>query len=147
MRGTQKASLFIAALGLIATAACGNRSSSDGDDLSKSLELAPRGGSSPAVVSAIEAGPTSAPNHAAHKSVAKPVTHPAPLRAAPQRVAPAPQAAVVDAPQQPPAQPQKQAEPDPLPPFPDAPGAGRERQRGTSGSEADIFRRMPWIRP
>jgi len=147
MRGSQKASLFIAALAVVATAACGNRSSSDGDDLSTSLELAPRGGSSQAVVSAIEAGPTAAPTHAAHKPVAKPGSHPAPLRAAPQQVAPAPKAAVVEAPQQPAAQPQKQTEPDPLPPFPDAQGAGKERQRGKYGTEADIFRRMPWIRP
>src|SRR5262249_3078731 len=87
MRGTQKASLFIAGLAVVAAGACGDRSSTDGDDLSPSLELTPRGGSSQAVVSAIEAGPTAAPTHAARKSVAKPVTHPAPLRAAPQHVA------------------------------------------------------------
>src|SRR5207244_2662336 len=71
MRGSQKAGLIIAAFGIAATAACGNRTSSADDDLardiaaagsaSSSLQLAPHGGSAQTVVSAIEGGPSAAP--------------------------------------------------------------------------------------
>jgi hypothetical protein len=145
MRGAQKVGLFVAFAAAAATAACGNRGSSSDDDLASDLQLAPRGGSAQTVVSAIEAGPKAAPVHAAHKPVAKPASHPAPLRAAPQRSAPAPSAAVAQT-TQPPAPSEKSSEPAPIS-FPDAQGAGRERQRGTYSTEAEIFKRMPWIRP
>jgi hypothetical protein len=159
MRGMRTAGMIVAGMGIVATAACGNKTSSADRDLarditaagnaSSSLELAPRGGSSQTVVSAIEAGPTAAPEHAVRKPVVKPVTHPAPLRAAPQQPAPAPSASVVQstpAPQRAPA-----AEPaldpknvPPLAPFPDAQGKGRDRG---AGAEGQIFQHMPWIRP
>jgi hypothetical protein len=145
MRGTQKVGLFVAIAAVAATAACGNRSSQADDDLASDLQLAPRGGSAQTVVSAIEAGPKAAPVHTAHKPVAKPVSHAAPLRAAPRQPAPAPSTAVVQTPS--PAPSEKSAEPAPLPPFPDAQGAGRERQRGIYSTEAEIFKKMPWIRP
>ncbi len=160
MRGIEKTGLFIAAASVVATAACGNRHTPADDGLardlaavgsaSSDLQLAPRGGGSQTVVSAIEAGPASAPQRAAKKPAVKPVTHPAPLRAAPQRPTTPPVTVVQSAPQ--PAQPapapqEKAGEPAPLPPFPDAQGAGKTRQRGTYGTEAEIFQRMPWIRP
>jgi len=146
MRGMQKSGLFVAAAAVVASAACGNRGTAT-DDARSDLELAPRGGNTQTVVSAIEAGPASAPKKAATKPVVKPVTHPAPLRAAPQRQAPPPVSVAQQAP--PPAQPApvpqaKAAEPPPLPPFPDAPGKGRDRG---SSAEGQIFQRMPWIRP
>lgn len=156
MRGAQKVGRFIGAVAIVATAACGNRSTKVDDALARDLQavgragsdlqLAPRGGAPQTVVSAIEGGPTAAPVHAAKKPAAKPVTHPAPQRSTP---APATRAVVQaeQAPQSPAPQPQKSAEPDPLPPFPDAQGAGKARQKGTYSTEADIFRRMPWIRP
>jgi len=145
MRGMQKAGLFIAAAAVVGSAACGNRNTS-ADDRSSDLELAPRGGNTQAVVSAIEAGPTAAPKKTAPKKVVKPVSHPAPLRAAPL---PAPPPVKVAQQAPPPAQPapapqEKERDPAPLPPFPDAPGKARDRG---SSTEAQIFQRMPWIRP
>jgi len=156
MRGMQKTGLFMAAAAVVGSAACGNRHTASDDGLardlaavgsaSSDLQLAPRGGGSQTVVSAIEAGPTAAPKKAAKKPAVKPVTHPAPLRAAPERQAPPPVSVAQQAP--PPAQPapkpqEKEADPAPLPPFPDA---QRGRDRGSS-TEAQIFQRMPWIRP
>jgi hypothetical protein len=116
------------------------------------LELAPRGGSAQTVVSAIEGGPTAAPARAAHKPVAKPVTHAAPLRAAPQQQpTPAPSVSVVQ--REPAPQPAPAAEPapavdpknvPPLPPFKDSPARGGDRAAGTEGR---IFQNAPWIRP
>jgi hypothetical protein len=160
MRGLRKAGLLIAGLGVVATAACGKKNSVD-DALSRdisaagassSLQLAPRGGTTQTVVSAIEGGPQAAPVHAMHKPVARPLTHPAPLRAAPQHPAPAPSAAVVQtipAPQRSPAPTPAESPRDvpPLPPFPDAQGSGKARERGAYGTESEIFQRMPWIRP
>lgn len=154
MRGTQQASLLIGAVAIVATAACGNRGSDD-DVPGTGLELAPRGGTAQTVVSAIESAPAASPSRAVRKPVtksiaapvAKPVSHPAPRRAAPERVTPAPRATVVETAPQETAPAPRKAEPDPLPPFPDAQGAGKARQQGSYGTEADIFRRMPWIRP
>ncbi|MGH7615678.1 MAG: hypothetical protein ACREPM_00445 [Gemmatimonadaceae bacterium] len=155
-RGTQMVGRVIVAVVVVGAAACGNRGSKVDESLSRDLarvgtagsdlQLAPRGAGQQVVVSAIEGGPTSAPAHTVKKPAAKPVTHPAPLRAAPQQTAPSPSAAVVQAEPAPHATPQPPAEPAPLPPFPDAQGAGRARDHGAS-TEADIFRRMPWIRP
>lgn len=163
MRGTQKAGLVVMVVVGVAATACGNTRSKVDDSLSRDLaaaggaasdlQLAPRGGSAQTVVSAIEAGETSAPKAAVHKPVAKPVTHEAPLRAAPQQTAPAPSASVAQAQPAPqpvaPAPNSAQASRDvpPLPPFPDAQGAGKARQAGKYGTEAEIFQRMPWIRP
>ena len=156
MRGIEKTGLFIAAAAVAASAACGNRHTADDGlarDLSavgsasSDLQLTPRGGTSQTVVSAIEAGPTSAPKRTAAKPAAKPVSHPAPPRAAPQRTVPPPVTVVQSAPapqQAAPAPQEKPAEPPPLPPFPDAQGKGRDRG---SITEAQIFQRMPWIRP
>jgi len=147
MRATQKAALFVAGLAIVATAACGNRSSSDNDDVAHDLELVPRTGSQ-TVVSAIEGTPTATPARIARKPAAKPASHPAPLRAAPARTAPAPRVTVVETPRETPSRAQpKTVEPEPLPPAPDAQGAGKARQQGSYGTEAEIFRRMPWIRP
>jgi hypothetical protein len=156
----QKTGWFIAAAAVAGSAACGNGRSATDDGLARDLaavgsatsdlQLAPRGGGSQTVISAIEAGPTSAPNTATRKPAVKPVTHSAPLRAAPQQTAPPPVSVAQQAPS--PAAPapathEKAAEPPPLPPFPDAQGAGKARQRGTYSTEAQIFQRMPWIRP
>jgi hypothetical protein len=156
MRGIEKSGLFIAAAAVVASTACGNRPTRD-DGLARDLsaagnagsefQLTPRGGTSQTVVSAIEGGPTSAPKRATPKPEAKPVSHPAPLRATPERTAPPPVTVVQSAPtpQQPAPAPQEKAmEPPPLPPFPDAPGRGRDRGSATEGQ---IFQRMPWIRP
>src|SRR5437763_12883204 len=96
MRATQKASLLIGTLAVMSAAACGRqRSPADaglardlaaaGGSTSSDLQLAPHAGSAQTVVSAIEAGPQAAPKHATRAPVAKPVTHPAPLRAAPRQ--------------------------------------------------------------
>jgi hypothetical protein len=112
-------------------------------------------------VSAIEAGPAAAPERAVRKPVTKPVTHAAPLRAAPRQPSPAPSASVAQrepapsapavqreaAPQRAPVAAEPAPDPKnvpPLAPFPDAQGKGRDRGAGT---EAQIFQRMPWIRP
>ena len=159
MRGTRKAGLFIAAAAVVGSTACGNRHTTDDGlarDLSavgspsSDLQLAPRGGGSQTVVSAIEGGPTSAPVRAARAPAVRPVSHPAPLRAAPRQAAPPPVTVVqsAPAPQAPAPAPQtKPAEPAPLPPFPDAQGAGKAPQHGKYGTEAQIFQHMPWIRP
>jgi hypothetical protein len=145
MRGMQKSGLFIAAAAVVASGACGNRNSAS-DVKTSDLELAPRGGNAQAVVSAIEAGPAAAPKTASPQKVVKPVSHPAPLRAAPL---PAPPPVKVAQQAPPPAQPapapqEKERDPAPLPPFPDAQGKARDRGSSTEGQ---IFQRMPWIRP
>lgn len=165
MHGTQKMGLIMTAAAAVAASACGNKNSSVDNGLardlaaaggaSSDLQLAPRGGTAQTVVSAIEGGPTAAPTHAVRKPVVKPVTHAAPLRAAPATAAPAPKASVAQAqpaaqsptPASTPAPAQASRDVPPLPPFPDAQGSGKARQRGTYGTEAEIFQRMPWIRP
>jgi hypothetical protein len=129
---------------------------------SNGLELAPKSVSPQLVVSAIEAGPTSAPAPAARKPVAKPAPKAAVHQAArvapvpapapePKIVAPAPvepqPRAQEPAPRQAEATPApRQVEPPPLPPI--APTAhGAERQKGVYKTEGEIFQQMPWIKP
>ncbi len=122
-----------------------------------SLELAPQTTQAQVTVSAIEAGPESAPKAAAPKKVTKPTTKPAPRVASPRRVqqvakAPTPktlpQPQIVEA----------QAAPAPAPKV-EAPAPAREpaplaqpvtpkgRQAGVYSTEAEVFSKMPWIRP
>ena len=119
---------------------------------SSSLEMAPAGAKPQVVVSAIEAGPQSAPAPAAHKVIPKPTPKPAPRLAsneakpveapapAPQITQPAPSA---PAPQAEPA-PQPTREPPPLPPMP---STSQGRQKGVYKTEGQIFQQMPWIKP
>jgi len=121
-----------------------------------SLELAPQATQAQVTVSAIEAGPESAPK-AAPKKVTKPTTKPAPRVASPRRVQqvakaptpkPLPQPQIVEA----------QAAPAPAPKI-EAPAPAREpaplaqpvkpqgRQPGVYSTEAQVFSKMPWIRP
>jgi len=159
----KRSRVMLGAAVLVAAAACGKKGTGVDDGLSKDLaavgqasdlQLAPRSGPATAVVSAIEAGPTAAPAPAVHKPVVKPVTHPAPLRAEPKaQPAPAPAPVVAEqapAPRAP--QPVERATEDsndvpPLPPFKDAQGSGKDRQKGRYGTEGEIFSRAPWIRP
>lgn len=159
---TKRASQLICTLAVTATAACGKSAAADNGlarDLAAAkgstsgLELAPRAGASQVVVSAIEGGPQAAPARTAHAPAAKPAARPAPSRAAPQSVAPpiapAPHAAVAATSSAPAhrATSERAPDPAPLPPASSAENSNRERQRGTYSTEADIFRRMPWIRP
>lgn len=157
MNRARTAGLYIGGLAIVTAAACGKQSSPADGDLARDLaaakgaapglELAPRSGNSLVVVSAIEGGPAAA----ARRAVA-PAPHVTPSRAAPQPVAPiaapvparAPSSAVGETPSAP--RPTKTSEraPDPAP-LPAASG-GKAPDRGAS-TEAEIFRRMPWIRP
>lgn len=120
-------------------AAAGTNANVGGD-----IQLAPGGASSRTVVSAIEGGPVSAPKRAS----AKPVNHtprPKPQPKAQTSVAqnaPAPAATPEPAPSAPVEAPAPAPRPQPQPAE-----QPQQRQRGTYSTEADIFRRMPWIRP
>ena len=154
MNRTRTAGLYIGGFAIVAAAACGKSGSpADGDlahDLAAAkgsaapgLELAPRAGNSLVVVSAIEGGPQAAP-----KRAVAPAPRPAAPHAIPQLAAPTPSAAAAATPPapQPTKTSERAADPAPLPPA-SGQGTNRERQRGTYSTEAEIFHRMPWIRP
>lgn len=143
------ASALVALIGL---AACSKPQATDSGlerDLaavgSGGLELAPNSARPQVVVSAVEAGPRAAPAPAVRKPTPRPTPRPAPRIAANNTVAPAPApaplpVATVTAAASPP----KAAEPAPLPP---AASRAQGRQAGTYSSEAEVFRKMPWIKP
>ncbi|HTJ21749.1 MAG TPA: hypothetical protein VL383_05110 [Gemmatimonadaceae bacterium] len=136
---------LIAGVALIAAAACsknGNgRTSMDASlrsDLDQagatSLELTPKAGRQ-MVVSPIEGGPRATPATAPHR-VRSTVQRPAPRRTVAVRPDPAPSRA------------QPASEPAPAPPpQPARQSQPQQRQPGVYSTEAEIFRRMPWIRP
>jgi len=141
---------------LIGLAACGKSNGTMDDGLKhdlaaaggSSVELAPRMGQPQLVISAIEAGPTSAAVRRAVKPVAKPTTQSAPRMAsksdaAPERAA-QPVAEQHAMEQHAPSASARAAEPAPLPP---AAQRSAQRQSGTYKTEAEVFRQMPWIRP
>jgi hypothetical protein len=152
--------LIAACAALIGAAACNREGSAVADDAlvrdlaaagaagASGLELAPSTTRSQVVVSAIEAGETSAPKRATPKQAPRPSSH-ATVHAAKQQL-PAPTAkpspAVAEAPSAPPA-----AEPVPAPApvatRPAAAPAQQPQQRGVYKTEAEIFHQMPWIRP
>lgn len=157
LRGSSR---LISAVAVAALAACGKGASPVDDGLKRdldavngtgsSLELAPKNASSQVVVSAIESAPQAAPTRAPKVSAPKPVTR----VAAPKVNTPAPAPAVHEQRSQtsvvaesPAPAPRRNSEraADPAP-LPDQP-SNRERQRGTYSTEAEIFQRMPWIRP
>ena len=154
---TKRASQLIGTLVVIGAAACGKNNAADGGlarDLAAAkssasdLELAPHAGASQVVVSAIEGGPQAAPAKSVHAPVAKPAARSAPPRVETRSVAPAPRPAVIATSSAPTPRTTSERAPDPAP-LPPASGqsAKGERQNGTYSTEADIFRRMPWIRP
>jgi len=114
---------------------------------SGSVELAPKAGQSQVVVSAIEGGPTSAPE----RSKTPPKTsqpRPAATKAVSpvERVASAPRPAPVSSPAtQTSPDVVAPVEPAPLPPVKPQPVA--PQRSGPYKTEAEIFRQMPWIKP
>jgi hypothetical protein len=152
---------IIAGLAVATLGACGKSGAPVDDGLardlaavkSSGLELAPRGGGSQVVVSAIEGGPSAAPARSTRAPASSAARHAAPVRrkAVPSVKAPVPahQAAVATSAPVPAqrATSERAADPAPLPPASSTQNAARERQRGTYSTEAEIFRRMPWIRP
>lgn len=133
---------------LISAAACGTGDRPMDEALKHDLaavagngvELAPRP-QSQVVISAIEAGPGSAPAVAPRKATPKaPSRSVAPVASAPkprQSVSAEPDRHAVEAPR-------ATTEPPPLPPAARAPA---QRQSGTYKTEAEVFRQMPWIKP
>ena len=116
-----------------------------GGSSSSSLELAPASNKSQVVVSAIEGGPTSAPKRASTRPVYHPTQRPAPRVATTRQVvnAPAPvEAAPVEAPAPQPVEQIRQVQQAPAP----AP-APTQRQPGVYKTEAEVFSKMPWIKP
>jgi outer membrane biosynthesis protein TonB len=159
-RGTTRAGLIAVSAALIGAAACSKTSPTMDSGLKKdlaaaapsSLELAPQATQAQVTVSAIEAGPESAPKAAAPKKVTRPTTKPAPHVAAPRREvaqAPLPQPKIVTAQAAPTPQPVPQAAPAPAKePAPlTQPVQARGRQPGVYSTEAQVFAKMPWIRP
>jgi hypothetical protein len=153
----ERAGLIVAGLALIGLGACGRSDAASMDaglkqDLSavsgNSLELAPKGAQPQVVVSAIEAGPTSAPQHVA---VHKPAQQKANVKPSPrpvEHVAQAPAPAPTPVVQQHAPAPSPTVEPPPLPPVTQQRAQQpAQRQRGTYKTEAQIFQQMPWIRP
>jgi hypothetical protein len=159
----QRAGLTVAALALVAAAACSKESqpvdSSLKADLAavsgSSLELAPTTAKAQVVVSSIEEGPQSAPAPASHAPVAKPAPRapkavaPRPARQRTPTSTPTPKQAVADIAPQP--EPVEQA---PAPtqveqpaPAPIQRPTQQQRQPGTYKTEAEVFRQMPWIKP
>jgi hypothetical protein len=152
--------LIAACAALIGAAACNKDGSAVADDSlvrdlaaagaagASGLELAPSTTRPQVVVSAIEAGETSAQKRAAPKQAPHPASRATPHVAKQQLPTPTakPSPVVAEAPSAPPA-----AEPVPTPapittrPTP-AP-AQQPQQRGVYKTEAEIFRQMPWIRP
>ena len=147
-----RAGLIAACTALTAAAACNKTNSSQPmtDDLKQDL-VAATSVQPQVVVSAEEAGETSAPVHAAPRRIPRPTTKPAPHLASDRNPAPAPAPTpariVTQAPAPQPQQPA--AASDPAPPVAPAAQAPHpaERQRGVYKSEGEIFRQMPWIRP
>ena len=155
--------LIAACAALIGAAACNKDGSAVADDAlvrdlaaagaagaagASGLELAPRTTQSQVVVSAIEAGETSAPKRATPKQAPRPASHAAPHLAKQQLPAPTakPSPVVAEAPSAPPA-----AEPvparAPVVTRPAPAPAQQPQQRGVYKTEGEIFRQMPWIRP
>ena len=142
---------LIAAISLIGAAACGNDRERMDEALKHDLaavagsgvELAPKA-QSQVVISAIEAGQTSARAVAARKTAPK-----APPRAVPKTaIAQAPEPSHAS---QPTPAPERRSVPAPVPsepaPLPASRRAPAQRQQGTYKTEAEIFRQMPWIKP
>jgi hypothetical protein len=115
-----------------------------------SLELAPQASQAQVTVSAIEAGPESAPKAAAPKRVTRPTTKPAPRLASheQQATAPAPQPQIVEAQAAPAPAPQATTPAPAREPAPLAqPAHAQGRQPGVYSTEAQVFSKMPWIKP
>jgi len=160
-RGTTRAGLIAASAALIGAAACSRTSPVDSglkQDLAaaapSSLELAPQATKAQVTVSAIEAGPESAPKAAAPRKVTRPTTRRAPHIASPKQVAQALAAAPVPQPQiiaQTAPSPAPKAAPTPAPAQEPAPIAKpvqpQGRQPGVYATEGQVFAKMPWIRP
>lgn len=158
---TKRRSQLIGATVILAAAACGKSASPVDDGLardlaaiksaSSDLELAPRAAKPQVVVSAIEGGPqaatarapkapsTRSESHAPQTRAPKPAVQTSVRSATVAEQAPAP--APAPAPRK---TSERSADPAPLPSSGAAP---REQQHGTYSTEAEIFRRMPWIRP
>jgi hypothetical protein len=158
MRRRQVAASFAAAIAVLLSA-CGRSKKGAMDEALKrdlaavggsSVELAPNAATQQMVVSAIEAGPTSAPVHTSARkpNAPKPVVQPPkrPVQSVAQAPTPAPSPAPrVTAPEPVEASPM---EPAPLPPV-QKPVVRQQpsRQTGPYKTEAEIFRQMPWIKP
>ncbi len=169
----RRASFLAAAGALMGLAACGKQSTPMDDSLKSDLaavggtaptsgngiELAPTSANSQMVVSAIEAGPTSAPAPAVKQIVPRPSPKPAeriasirnlpveaPTPAPAQHVFQAPTTVTEPMPARAaaPLPAGKAAEPPPLPP---AASNAQGRQAGVYKTEAQVFRQMPWIKP
>jgi len=148
----KRAGLAAAAAALVAAAACRNSDKPLDDALKQdlsaagadnSLQLAPNGARSQAID--LEDAPKAAPAPAARRPAPRPAPRAAPQLAA-QQLPPAPAPAPIPRaePRQATAQAPTAIEPPPLPPARSAP---TQRQQGTYKTEAEIFQRMPWIRP
>lgn len=150
--------LIAACAALIGAAACNREGSAVTDDSlvrdlaaagaagASGLELAPSAARPQVVVSAIEAGQTSAPKRATPKRTPSPAPHSTPSVAKQQRPAPAPtpkpSPVVAETPAAPPV-----VEQAPAPVTRPVPAPAPAQQRRVYKTEAEIFRDMPWIRP
>jgi hypothetical protein len=150
--------LIAACAALIGAAACNREGSAVADDAlvrdlaaagaagASGLELAPSTTRSQVVVSAIEAGETSAPKRATPKQAPRATSHAAPHAAKQQlpNATPKPSPVVAEAPSVPPA---TEPAPAPAPVITRPAPAQQPQQHGVYKTEAEIFRQMPWIRP
>ena len=130
---TRRTGLIAAGIALIAAAACSKNGTDREQAGVNGLELAPKAGRQ-VVVSPIEGGGGTAATSARHttRSVRRsPAQHVAVGRhaAAPARTRGVERAS------------------NPPGPQPEAHAPPQQRQPGVYSTEADIFRRMPWIRP
>jgi hypothetical protein len=141
--------LIAAIAALIGAAAC-NKSGPAADDSLKrdlaaagasGLELAPTASRPQVVVSAIEAGPMSAPRRTSQRRAPSPAPRGTARVSAKQARSPAPSPVA--------AEPAPVAEPSPTQPTPPItrPASAAAPQHGVYKTEAEIFREMPWIRP
>ena len=137
---------------LIGAAAC-NKSGAVADDGLKrdlaaagagGLELAPTASRPQVVVSAIEAGPTSAPRRASQRRAPSPAPRVTARVSAKQVRSPAPAPSPVAAEPAPVAE-QSPTEPTSVPMT--RPASAASQQHRVYKTEAEIFRDMPWIRP
>jgi hypothetical protein len=137
---------------LIGTAAC-NKSGPVADDGLKrdlaaasasGLELAPTASRSQVVVSAIEAGPMSAPKRTSTRRAPSPAPRGTAHVSAKQARSPSPKPSPAAAESAPVAQP---SAPEPTPAPITRPSSAASQQHRVYKTEAEIFRDMPWIRP
>jgi hypothetical protein len=157
MTRIKNAGLVSAIVALATVAACSNKQEPKVDPSLKAdlaavggsandLQLAPSSAKASVVVSAIEGGPQSAPKRVAKAPTPKPVQHKAPPAAArePRVTAPAPTSVAsveqAAAPVAPVEQPAVQA-PRPVP------AQAPQQDHRVYKTEAEVFSKMPWIRP